>query len=69
MNIKFDRPFYGMVFSKGFYSDPNCIHLAAGTGTITASFEIFLNTCGMSSSGNTETYGQPTPPAATLRTQ
>ena len=61
VNIKFDRPFYGMVFSKGFYSDPNCIHLAAGTGTITASFEIFLNTCGMSSSGNTETYGQPNP--------
>lgn len=61
VNIKFDRPFYGMVFSKGFYSDPNCIHLAAGTGTITASFEIFLNTCGMSTSGNTETYGQPNP--------
>jgi len=61
VNIKFDRPFYGMVFSKGFYSDPNCIHLAAGTGTITASFEIFLNTCGMTSSGNTETYGQPNP--------
>merc|ERR1711899_177215 len=61
VNVKFDRPFYGMVFSKGFYSDPNCIHLAAGTGTITASFEIFLNTCGMTSSGNTETYGQPNP--------
>ena len=50
-----------MVFSKGFYSDPNCIHLSAGSGTITASFEIFLNTCGMTSSGNTETYGQPNP--------
>merc|ERR1719510_1456809 len=50
-----------MVFSKGFYSDPNCIHLAAGTGTITASFEIFLNTCGMSSSGNTNANGQPNP--------
>ena len=61
VNIKFDRPFYGMVFSKGFYSDPNCVHLASGSGTITASFEIFLNSCGMSSSGNTETYGQPNP--------
>jgi len=61
VNVKFDRPFYGMVFSKGFYSDPNCVHLASGSGTITASFEIFLNTCGMSSSGNTETYGQPNP--------
>ena len=61
VNIKFDRPFYGMVFSKGFYSDPNCIHLASGSGAITASFEIFLNSCGMVSSGNTETYGQPNP--------
>jgi len=61
VNVKFDRPFYGMIFSKGFYSDPNCIHLASGSGTITASFEIFLNSCGMSSSGNTETYGQPNP--------
>jgi len=61
VNVKFDRPFYGMVFSKGFYSDPNCVHLASGSGTITASFEIFLNTCGMTSSGNTETYGQPNP--------
>ena len=58
VNVKFDRPFYGMIFSKGFYSDPNCVHLAAGSGTITASFEIFLNSCGMTSSGNTETYGQ-----------
>jgi len=61
VNVKFDRPFYGMIFSKGFYSDPNCVHLASGSGTITASFEIFLNSCGMSSSGNTETYGQPNP--------
>lgn len=50
-----------MVFSKGFYSDPKCVHLAAGSGTITASFEIFLNQCGMTSSGNTENYGQPNP--------
>ena len=50
-----------MVFSKGFYSDPQCIHLAAGSGSITASFEIFLNQCGMTSSGNTETFGQPNP--------
>ena len=61
VNVKFDRPFYGMIFSKGYYSDPNCIHLASGSGSITASFEIFLNSCGMSSSGNTETYGQPNP--------
>ncbi|KAF4528458.1 hypothetical protein B566_EDAN015860 [Ephemera danica] len=52
VNIEFDRPFYGMIFSKGFYSDPHCVHLKPGTGHLSATFEIFLNSCGMSSSAN-----------------
>ncbi|CAG9137197.1 unnamed protein product [Plutella xylostella] len=54
VNIEFDRPFYGMIFSKGFYSDPHCMHLTSqpGTGHLSATFEIFLNSCGMSSSGS-----------------
>ena len=27
VNIDFDRPFFGVIFSKGHYSDPNCVHL------------------------------------------
>ncbi|XP_034945306.1 uncharacterized protein [Chelonus insularis] len=63
VNIEFDRPFYGMIFSKGFYSDPHCVHLKPGTGHLSATFEIFLNSCGMSSSGNhnVATYGAPSP--------
>lgn len=63
VNIEFDRPFYGMIFSKGFYSDPQCVHLKPGTGHLSATFEIFLNTCGMSSSANhnVAAYGAPTP--------
>ncbi|KAK3910383.1 Cuticlin-4 [Frankliniella fusca] len=65
VNIEFDRPFYGMIFSKGFYSDPHCVHLKPGTGHLSATFEIFLNSCGMSSSGNQQggDYGGhgPTP--------
>ena len=63
VNIEFDRPFYGMIFSKGFYSDPHCVHLKPGTGHLSATFEIFLNSCGMSSSANHNTagYGGPTP--------
>ncbi|XP_026320350.1 uncharacterized protein LOC113230558 [Hyposmocoma kahamanoa] len=63
VNIEFDRPFYGMIFSKGFYSDPHCMHLKPGTGHLSATFEIFLNSCGMSSSANhnVATYGSPTP--------
>ncbi|XP_051169623.1 cuticlin-4 [Leptopilina boulardi] len=63
VNIEFDRPFYGMIFSKGFYSDNHCVHLKPGTGHLSATFEIFLNSCGMSSSGNHNlaAYGAPTP--------
>ncbi|KAG5893545.1 hypothetical protein JTB14_013630 [Gonioctena quinquepunctata] len=63
VNIEFDRPFYGMIFSKGFYSDSHCVHLKPGTGHLSATFEIFLNSCGMSSSANhnVASYGGPTP--------
>lgn len=63
INIEFDRPFYGMIFSKGFYSDPHCVHLKPGTGHLSATFEIFLNSCGMSSSANHKAvaYGAPKP--------
>ncbi|XP_066602865.1 uncharacterized protein dyl isoform X2 [Prorops nasuta] len=63
VNIEFDRPFYGMIFSKGFYSDSHCVHLKPGTGHLSATFEIFLNSCGMSSSANhnVAAYGAPTP--------
>ncbi|XP_066972604.1 uncharacterized protein dyl [Macrobrachium rosenbergii] len=60
VNVEFDRPFYGMIFSKGYYSDQNCVHVQPGSGRLQAQFDIYLNSCGMtsSSSGN---YGQPTP--------
>lgn len=63
VNIEFDRPFYGMIFSKGFYSDQHCVHMKPGTGHLSATFEIFLNSCGMSSSANhnANQYGAPTP--------
>lgn len=52
VNIEFDRPFYGMVFSKGHYSDQKCVHLAPGTGHLTANFDIFLGACGMTGNDN-----------------
>lgn len=50
VNIEFDRPFYGMVFSKGHYNDAKCVHLAAGAGLVSSNFDIFLGACGMTSS-------------------
>lgn len=71
VNIEFDRPFYGMIFSKGFYSDPHCVHLKPGTGHLSATFEILLNSCGMTSSANSggngvslhNAYGAPPTPS------
>jgi len=52
VSIKFDKPFYGIIFSKGFYSDVNCVHLPAGVGRTDAQFDIAINSCG--TTGNTE---------------
>lgn len=56
--IEFDRPFYGMIFSKGHYSDPKCVHLPPGTGHLEAKFDIFLGGCGMSSNHQGGGYDQ-----------
>lgn len=63
VNIEFDRPFYGMIFSKGYYSDGHCVHMKPGSGHLSATFEIFLNSCGMSSSANhnSQQFNAPTP--------
>ena len=40
-----------------------CIHfyIKSGSGTVSTSFEVKLNTCGTVSSGNTNANGQPNP--------
>ncbi|KAK3922622.1 Cuticlin-1 [Frankliniella fusca] len=50
--LSFDKPFYGIVFSKGHYSNVNCVHLPAGLGRTSANFEISIHACG--TAGNTE---------------
>jgi len=60
VRIQFDRPFYGMVFSKGHYSNINCVHVPSGLGQTQATFDIGMQSCGMSSSVN-DAYGSPTP--------
>lgn len=61
VSVEFDRPFHGMIFSKGYYSDHQCVHLKPGSSTLHAQFDIYLNSCGMTSSSNAGNYGQPTP--------
>ena len=32
VRVIFDRPFYGMIFSKGHYRNANCVHVPANLG-------------------------------------
>lgn len=50
--ISFDKPFFGIVFSKGHYGNIKCIHLPHGLGRTSATFEIGIHACG--TTGNTE---------------
>ncbi|CAG0881164.1 unnamed protein product [Darwinula stevensoni] len=60
VSIQFDKPFHGIIFSKGHYSNVNCVHLPAGLGRTSAHFDISINACG--TSGNTQNglYGYGT---------
>jgi len=60
VRVVFDRPFYGMIFSKGHYSNINCVHVPSGLGQTQATFDISLQSCGMVASNN-DGYGSPTP--------
>ncbi|XP_068233943.1 cuticlin-1-like [Palaemon carinicauda] len=60
VNVEFAKPFYGLIFSKGYYKFPQCVHVQAGSGRLQAQFDIKLEECGMTSS-SPENYGQPTP--------
>ncbi|XP_065352848.1 cuticlin-4 [Cloeon dipterum] len=50
--LAFDKPFYGIVFSKGHYSNANCVHLPSGLGKSSIKFEVGIHACG--TQGNTE---------------
>lgn len=52
VSVEFDKPFYGIIFSKGHYSHGQCIHLPSGTGRKWANFDISINSCG--TTGNTQ---------------
>ncbi|XP_017490849.1 PREDICTED: uncharacterized protein LOC108379043, partial [Rhagoletis zephyria] len=46
VSVEFDRPYSGMIFSKGHFSSPHCIHLAAGSGRTHIYFDIRMDSCG-----------------------
>ena len=50
VKITFSQPFYGIVFSKGYYNDPRCVHRASKSNSKEITFHISLGKCGMISS-------------------
>ncbi|XP_049870994.1 uncharacterized protein LOC126370229 [Pectinophora gossypiella] len=50
--LSFDKPFFGIVFSKGHYSNHQCVHLPPNLGRTQASFEIGAHACGTAGSGD-----------------
>lgn len=44
--LQFDKPFQGIVFSKGHYNNINCVHLPAGVRRTSVTFDIGIHACG-----------------------
>lgn len=52
VKVEFDRPFDGMIFSKGHYANHNCVHLRPRSHARYAEFSISQHACGMVASQN-----------------
>ena len=52
VSIEFDKVFNGVIFSKGHYSQGQCVHLGQNSGKQQAYFDISINSCG--TQGNTQ---------------
>lgn len=46
INLEFNRAFYGVIYSKGFYKDDTCRYVNEGSGQIRYSFTVHLDACG-----------------------
>ncbi|XP_012165181.1 uncharacterized protein LOC100646467 isoform X2 [Bombus terrestris] len=46
INIEFNRVFDGVIYSKGFFTNPDCRYVAQNSGQTRYSFTLSLNSCG-----------------------
>ncbi|XP_076333547.1 uncharacterized protein LOC143237814 [Tachypleus tridentatus] len=59
--IDFDKPFHGIIFSKGHYNYGNCVYLPVGSGRKSVFFHISINSCGTSGNAQNGLYGYGEP--------
>ncbi|XP_015922589.1 uncharacterized protein [Parasteatoda tepidariorum] len=57
VSIDFDKPFHGIIYSKGHFSYGRCVHLPAGSGHNSVQFDISINSCGMQGNSPSGHYG------------
>ncbi|CAL8114216.1 unnamed protein product [Orchesella dallaii] len=55
--VAFDKPFFGVIFSKGHYHNVHCIHLPAGLGHTSANFDVGIDACGTQGNSENGLYG------------
>ncbi|XP_046679876.1 uncharacterized protein LOC124367236 [Homalodisca vitripennis] len=46
INLEFNRPFNGIIYSKGYYSDPQCRYVSPNSGQTKFSFTVYMRSCG-----------------------
>ncbi|XP_018313909.1 uncharacterized protein [Mycetomoellerius zeteki] len=46
INIEFNRAYDGIIYSKGFFMNPECTYVKQNSGTTTYSFTVNLESCG-----------------------
>lgn len=58
INIEFNRVFDGIIYSKGFYNNPDCRYVKENSGETKYSFTVRLDSCGTEFINAFDTQGQ-----------
>jgi len=58
INIEFNRAFNGIIYSKGYYTNPDCRYVSENSNDKAFSFTVSLNSCGTEFVNAFDTQGQ-----------
>lgn len=58
INIEFNRPFNGIIYSKGYYNHPDCRYVTENSDQTKYTFTVSLNSCGTEFINAFDTQGQ-----------
>lgn len=58
VSIHFDKPFQGVIFSKGHYTYRNCIYLMPNSGVKKLYFNVSINSCGTTGNAQGTFYNE-----------